>query len=450
MALRDRPLPELVTVRTGQSILDWAGVTLAGSQEPAARIAAAAAVDEAPDGPCTLVGHAASTSPQQAALANGIAAHALDFDDGSYWMMGHPSVSAVTAALAVAEASDASGATLLRAVTAGIEAASMVGVLVGKNHYLAGWHATGTIGTFGAAAAAGHVLGVDLDPLRHALGLAATQAAGLKAMNGTMGKPFHAGRAAMSGVLAAQLAARGYTVNDSAIEADQGFAATASTSFRPEAIAEEMGDRFGVDAVSHKVHACCGGTHSTIDAIARLRREHAFTATHVESVRLDVSPLVAGMCIIDVPFTGLEGKFSLRYCAALSLLGRPTGPSAFTDQAVHDPLVLAVVERVRSRPLDRDGPVVDVEIRLGDGRVLTARSNPSEPVDAARVPRIADADLEQHGGALRAKFLDLAAPVVGRDAATRLADGLERLDTVTSVRALAPLLRCRPTEGDEP
>jgi hypothetical protein len=225
-------------------------------------------------------------------------------------------------------------------------------------------------------------------------------------MNGTMGKPFDAGRAAISGVVAA----RGYTVNDGAIEAEQGLASTASTSLRPEVIADEMGDRSGVDAVLPKVYACGGGSHPTIDAIARLQRAHPFTATDVESMRLDVSPLVASICIIDAPFTGVVGKFSLRYCAALSLLGRPTGPSSFTDHAMRDPFVLAVLERVRTQPLDREGPVVDVEIRLCDGRVVSARPGPTEPLDAARVPRNAHADVAQHGAAPRAKFFVLTTP----------------------------------------
>jgi 2-methylcitrate dehydratase PrpD len=441
LRIRRDQLPPSIVTRARMSILDWAGVTVAGAAEPAARIAAECALGEVASGPCSLVGRAERTSAQQAALVNGVASHALDFDDGSYWMMGHPSVAVVPAALALAEATGASEATLLPAVVAGVEAASAVGVLVGKGHYMAGWHATGTIGTFGAAAAAAHILDLDPHATRCALGLAATQAAALKVMNGTMGKPFHAGRAAMNGVLAAQLAAAGFQVSDSAIEGPQGFASTATNAFDETAVESEIGERYGMEAVSYKRHACCGGTHGVIDSIARLRRDVSFTAADLEQAVLEVSPMTASMCVVDVPSTGLEGKFSLRYCAALALLGRSTGPSSFTDVAVRDPATTEVVRKIRTKLMDeRSGPVVDLRLHLRDKRVLEARSDPAQPNEAVRVPRIADEELPEWQDALERKFHDLADPVLGCAVAGQVVDVVGRLGGDRSVKELASLL----------
>jgi 2-methylcitrate dehydratase PrpD len=449
VAQRAGPLPPRIVERARHSILDWIGVTVGGAATDAGRIAADLALEEGGDGPCSLIGRTGRTTAQLAALANGVAGHALDFDDGSYWMMGHPSAAVLPAAFALAEAPRRNGADLVGATVAGFDAAAIVGVLVGKSHYLSGWHATGTIGTFGAAAAAAHLLQLDVEQTQHALGLAATQAAALKTMNGTMGKPFHAGRAAMSGVLAGQLARRGFTVAPDAIEAPQGFAWTASTTFDREAPAREIGGRYGLEAVSHKRHACCGGTHPTIDALSRLRQDHGFSAADIDEVKLAVSPMVASMCIVDVPGTGLEGKFSLRYCAALALLGRGTGLGSFTDEAIADPEVAAVVARIVTDPLDRSGPVVDIEVRLLDGRSYVERTEEGAP-DATRVPRVADEDLDEHWEALCRKFTDLVAPSLGPAVAQELIRRLATVEDEPSVSALAAVLQPHysPLEGE--
>jgi 2-methylcitrate dehydratase PrpD len=440
VAQRESALPRIILERARQSILDWMGVTVGGATTDAARIAGDLAIGECDAGPSHLIGRRGSTTAQLAALANGVAGHALDFDDGSYWMMGHPSVAVLPAAFALAEALDRSGADLVGATVAGFDAASIVGLLVGKSHYLAGWHATGTIGTFGAAAAAAHLLRLDVEQTEHALGLAATQAAALKMMNGTMGKPFHAGRAAMSGVLAAQLAGRGFTVAPDAIEVEQGFAWTASTTFDGDAPIREMGERFGIEAVSHKRHACCGGTHPTIDALSRLRRDHRFKAADVVEVRLAVSPMIASMCIVDIPRTGLEGKFSLRYCAALALLGRSTGIAAFTDAGVMDQEVADVVARIVIEPLERRGPVVEIDVRLRDGRRLVERSSQGES-EAEQVPRVSDAELADHWQALCVKFRDLVTPSLGFEVASELVGRLSSIEDEPSVVIMAPLLQ---------
>ncbi|HWX09153.1 MAG TPA: MmgE/PrpD family protein, partial [Gaiellaceae bacterium] len=272
--------------RVRHCVLDWLGVTLAGSREPAGRLACEVALLEHEAPRATLVGTAHRLGPQSAALVNGTASHALDYDDSSFWMTGHPSAPVVSSALALAEARGASGSEVAAAILAGHEVAARLGIAVGKEHYLAGWHATGTLGTFAAAAAAGRIIGLDPEAMEQALGLAATQAAGLKVSFGTMAKPLHAGRAAASGVLAALLAEQAFTAGAGAIEAHQGFASTQAPGFDAARVDAEIGERLGIEGVLYKRHACCGGTHGAIDALNRLRVDNAIDPAHVTRVEI--------------------------------------------------------------------------------------------------------------------------------------------------------------------
>ena len=209
-----------------QCVLDWYGVTLAGSNEPVARILREE-IATSGQGSSSIVGFNLRCSPVDAALINGATSHALDYDD-VHPLIGHPTAAVLPAVLSIAEAKGRSGMDVLRAFIAGYEAAGFVGSLVMRSHYERGFHSTATVGSFGAAAAAGLLLDLDEAQMAIALGLAGTQAAGLKSMFGTMAKPFHAGRAAANGVLAARLAARGFTANPGVLEVAQGFVATQS------------------------------------------------------------------------------------------------------------------------------------------------------------------------------------------------------------------------------
>jgi len=414
--------------RARHSLLDWLGVTLAGAQEPAGRMVQAVALAEGGDGPCTLVGTPYRLGPQSAALANGTAGHALDYDDSNFWMVGHPSVPVVSAALAVGEARGSSGEDLVAAIVAGHEVAARVGLAVGSAHYLAGWHATGTVGTFAAAAAAGNVLALDPEMMEIALGLAATQAAGLKVSFGTMAKPLHGGRAAAGGVLAALLAEQGFTGPLSAIEGHQGFASTQTPDFDPERVEVELGGRLGIEGVLYKKHACCGGTHGAINALQRL----AVAADDVVSVQIVVSRQMFDICCIEEPRTGIEGKFSVRHAASLVLAGRSTGPSGFSDEAVDDPELLALRALVGVTESREDtGHETTVTIQLRDGTELRAESD-------ARVPATDD-ELAQEWVVLCAKFADLAEPALGVDRAGELMHRVGEVEREPEIGALLAL-----------
>jgi 2-methylcitrate dehydratase PrpD len=420
--------------RIRHSLLDWLGVTLAGSREDAGRIAAEVALLEREAPRATFVGTPHRAGPQSAAFVNGTAAHALDYDDSSFWMTGHPSAPIVAAALAVGEARRVPARTVAAAVLAGHDVAARLGVAVGKEHYLRGWHATGTIGAFAAAAAAGRAIELDEEAMARAFGLAATQAAGLKTSFGTMAKPLHAGRAAANGVLSALLAEQGFTAGAAAVEAHQGFAATQAPGFDPARIDAEIGVRAGIEGVLYKRHACCGGTHGAIDALQRLLADHPVQPGDVARVEILVSDQMFDICCIPEPQLGIEGKFSLRYVASLVLAGRSTGPSGFTDEAVADPELVELRRRVE---IVSSGAPTGLETTA----VLELRSGEQLRLDSRPRRAASDDELDDEWAALAAKTTELATSVVGADLATELVDRVASFEQLTGVDALLELTR---------
>lgn len=434
-ALRFADLPAPIVTLAKLAVLDLTGVMVAGVAEPAARIAAGVAAREYGPGPCTVAGRTDRLTASGAALANGTAAHALDFDD-VVSTMGHPSAPVVPAALAVAERAGASGSDLLTAFVTGFETQTRVAASVGTSHYARGFHSTATFGTFGSAAAVARLLGLDPARTTAALGIAGTQAAGLKAMFGTMCKPLHAGRAAMAGILAAELATDGFTSADDVLGAPQGFADTQSDAFDPGPASAEFGDPWRLENVRFKVHAACYLTHASINALTRLCRTEGLTAGAVERMDITVPPGHLSVCAIPEPRTGLEGKFSLRYTAALAIAHDAADPSRFTDALVTDPELVALRDRVTVIPDDRlEGPVAQVAVKLGDGRVLHAEHD-------TNVRPWRDDPAEQTGDLL-AKFHALTDPVLGTDGAGELADTILRLDELPDVRRLGALINGR-------
>ncbi len=252
--LRLGDVPEAARAVACHCVLDWLGCALAGSVEPLSQILLSEIVP-GEQGEATLIGRPERATLLTAALVNGAMSHALDFDDTHWMMNGHPSAPVLPAALTLAERDDLDGAAFLSAVIAGIEFECRLGALIGGPHYAAGFHATGTLGTFGAAAAAAHLLGLDREQWCHAIGLAGTQAAGLKSGFGTMAKPLHAGRAASNGLAAALLARGGFTGNSAIIETAQGFAATHAGGPIDADRLSRVGDRFLITETLFKYHA---------------------------------------------------------------------------------------------------------------------------------------------------------------------------------------------------
>lgn len=395
-------------------LMDWIGVTVAGAHDPLVAILLEDALDDGGAGNIPVVGRTERLRPSDAILVNGAAGHALDFDDVNRTMHGHPTVAVLPAVLTAAVVEGRSLEDALRSFVIGYEVACRVGEMTGDAHYDSGWHATATIGTFGAAAGVCHLLGLDAERTAHALGIATTLASGLKAQFGTMGKPLHAGRAAQNGTRAARWAARGFVSRPDGLECVQGFWETQGPDAAPYDMSWAPGNRFLIENNLFKYHAACYMTHSSIEASRSLRARHGVDPAQVQAVRLKVSEGSLRMCNIPEPETGLQVKFSLRHTAALALAGHDTGAvESFTDAVANDPGLVALRRRVAVDPVKVDraqASRAEVTIELDDGRVL-------HEVHDVGIPAT---DLDAQESRLSEKFDALVVPLLDREAAAAL------------------------------
>jgi 2-methylcitrate dehydratase PrpD len=394
-------VPESTLTVAKQCLLDWTACALAGSEEPLTRLLREEFAEH--DGACSLMGAGKQVPPNVAALINGCAGHALDFDDTSTVMGGHPSAPVIPAALAVAELIDATGEQTLLAIIVGIEIESRLGTLIGGEHYARGWHATSTMGVFGAAAAVAYLMRLDNEQFGCAMGLAASQASGLKANFGTMTKPFHAGHAAERGLLSARLAARGFTSNPAAFEGNQGLVQAASTGNMTMKRFAAYDDLWLTEQVLFKYHAACYLTHASIECLANLG--NIAQSANCEHLEITVKPSLLDVCNIEVPATGLEAKFSLRGTACLTMLGRDTtDPATFNDEVVGRSEMRTLIERVN---IVTDDELASTQSRV---RLTTKGRDVHETFFDTGIPAT-DLDLQQTK--LEAKYRNLAGVVVG-------------------------------------
>lgn len=403
-AIRFEDLPEAAVTVARQCILDWFAVTIPGAAEPAVRILAEELLADGARPAASLTGLSQRTSALNAALINGTASHALDFDDVNMAILGHPTVAVLPGLLALAEETGASQDEVLTAFVAGYDVACRTGALMSPSHYGHGFHATATVGSVGAAAACARLMKLDAETTAVAYGIAATKASGLKSMFGTMCKPLHAGMAAQNGLMAARLAARGFTSRPDALECAQGLAATQSTDFNPgEAMNEAPLDRH-IASNLFKYHAACYLTHGAIEAGKALREKSAASSNAIQSIEMRVPPVADRVCNIAKPATGLEAKFSLRLTVAMALAGRDTsGIATYTDELIREPELIrlrdmATIEFVEDYPEAK----ADVSIVTADGRRFTA----------AHDAGVADTDLARQGRKLERKFDALVDPVL--------------------------------------
>jgi len=421
-----------------RAILDCLGVMLAGSIEPAARIVAEVARAEGGSPLATVVGTSLRTGTVWAALANGTAAHALDFDDTNFAMLGHPSAPVLSAALAAGELTMADGRAIVHAFLLGFEVETTMASVMNPPHYEKGFHATGTLGTMGAAAAAARLLGLDAAQTRAALAVAASQASGLKENFGTMTKPFHAGHAARSGVLSALLARDGFTASEQAIEGPQGYFAVLSAGKRDEQVLDSLGAPWKIleTGVAVKPYPSCACTHSIIDSALELQRTHRIRPEQVAQVTVGVNAAVPRILIHSNPRSGLEAKFSGEFSAAAALCDGRVGIATFRDDKTDDPTIRELMTRVRlvvdpEIPGDLERHMwTRVTVRLRDGRevAIAPRPVPGHP----GLPLSMDQ--------LREKFMDCARIVLPEDRADSVRQMVEQLDGCPDLRSLTAIL----------
>lgn len=343
--------------------LDWLSVTFAGAEETPVKLLRAAY--RAP-GVATLIGGGGQRRAEDAALINGTAGHVLDYDDASIMMNGHATAPVAPAIIAVAEEVRARGRDMLDAMIIAQEVECHLGQMLAPDHYQSGYHATTTIGTIGAAAAAARLFKLTPDQTAHALGLAATQAAGLKSMFGSMTKSFQVGKAAMNGIMAARLASLGFTANPDGLDCAQGMGPVMSTSFTTLPFAPGGMARWGVAFNAFKYHGACFFTHSAIEAGRELGTRTGLGPGDVAAMELDVSPAVLTMCDQPEPASGLETKFSIRHLAMAGLRGDPTGENAcYSDSFANNPELVAARKRVKlNTPPDNSAMLVAARMRI--------------------------------------------------------------------------------------
>ncbi len=425
-------LPNDVRTLARQCVLDYVACTLAGAQDELTGILLAEMQEQGGPPIATVIGHGARLPVLSAALVNGAASHALDFDDVNMALTGHPSVVLLSALLALAEERGSAGRDVMTAFVAGYELQCRLGLLLAPGHYnTLGFHATATLGSFGAAAACAHLLGLDAERFATALGIAGTQAAGLKSMFGTMCKPLHAGKAAYHGLLAARLAQRGFTSRSDVLECPQGFARTHSPDFHPEdALAEPPGG-FHIRNNLFKYHAACYMTHAPIEAARKLREQHGLTPDRIAAIRLRLDESCDRVCNIPAPRTGLEAKFSLRLTTAMALAGVDTsGLGSYSDQTAAEPTLVALRDKVEfDFQNGRPNTLAELELVLTDGRTVAATHDSGIPA----------ADIVEQGKRLEEKFSALAEPVLGGAKARDLLGEIGRFDALDNLRGLMRL-----------
>jgi len=431
-------VPAEARASAARAVLDAVGVTLAGSIEPVARIAQAIASDEGGRPRCRILGTPYRTAAGLAALANGSAAHALDYDDMCFVSLAHPSAVLAPSALGAGELTGAAATVALDAYVVGFEIECALGRLMNPRHYTQGWHCTSTLGTVGAAATAARVLGLDESTTGHALAIAASSASGLKENFGTMTKPLHAGAAAQAGLTAALLARGGLTASRRALDGPQGFfVAFSAERAEPDTAFEALGRRWEIleTGIAVKLYPSCAGTHPSLDALLDLKDRHHLDASQVDRVDVVVDEVTPTILIYDRPTSGLEGKFSLHFCAAAALVFGRVGLETFEAGPLGDHDVRRLMERVtmRSDPdIGRGRPALTqarVSIRLVDGRAMEAhadgaRGYPDRPAT--------DSDLAR-------KFRDCASRALDPAAVDRALAGLGAIESFDDVRLLTAL-----------
>ncbi|MGH8633798.1 MAG: MmgE/PrpD family protein [Burkholderiales bacterium] len=422
-------LPKEVIHHAKRAVVDWHASLLPGSRIAPATLLEQALADELDHGRARLASGRRATM-RAAALINGAASHAVEFDDIWRDAVYHPGSPVISAALASAQAQGASGERFLRGVIVGYEVSTRIGDAVMPSHYKF-WHTTGTVGTFGAAAAVATLLGCSREQFVHALGNAGTFAAGLQQAfrSEAMAKPLHGGNAAEGGALAALAAARGVTGVADILEGEVGFGAAMSVNPDWSRATRGLGSDYHITRITFKNHGCCGHNFAALDAVLALMREHGFTHRDVRKVR--IATYKGGLDIVDNPRPegDYQARFSIQYTVAHALVHGSVRLNAFAPERLGDPDVRALMQKIEcvaDAELSRSFPrqrAARVEIELADGRRLahfqaTRKGDPEMP--------LTDAELND-------KYLELAAPVIGDPAARALLERLWRLEKEQNV-----------------
>jgi 2-methylcitrate dehydratase PrpD len=426
-------------------MLDGLATMLGGAKEASSRLLRRHFSPRRMTAGATAFGTSIKFSAERAALINGVQGHVLDYDDAQLATLPsrplgqqtHPTTPVLAAALALAQSRHRTGSALLASYIVGVEVACRLGDAVDPSHYLDGFHPTGTLGVFGAAAACVHLLKLEPRSISHALGIAGTLASGLRANRGTMAKGLNAGRAAENGVLAATLASNGFTASQDIFADPMGFFAAMCKSRVNEKLL-----RFGKPffftqpGVAIKLYPCAGVLHPALDVSLDLRRRYAIKTENIACIRVTLDADASLPMVYDRPKDGLEAKFSLQFAVAVAIVEGAAGLTQFTDERVRDPKIRTLMKRIElvRRPAgkqkSRKGIDTEIEIKLKTGanyrdRAAIARGHPNLPVSRAEIEE---------------KFRQCADGVLPTTAVTKFLSNFSQLERVSSIAAwLAPL-----------
>ena len=450
VAAKSVDVPKDVAHLGKRSVLDGIGLALAGAASECGHLAQRyldALGIASPDRGSTVIGSKLRLPARFAAFANGLAIHADDYDDTQlavakdrvYGLLTHPTAPALPPVLALAERDRRSGADLMLAYQVGVEVECKVAEAILPRHYQHGFHSTATCGSIGAAAGAAKMLGLDRDATRRALSIGATQAGGLRENFGTMTKPFHAGRAAENGVVAAEIAALGFTASPNGLEADRGFFRAAGGGFSPEMIDRKLGApwTFHSPGISIKPHPSGSLTHPGMAVMMELIVEHGIKPHNVKRVAVGTNHNMPNALIHHRPANELQAKFSMEFCMAILLLERKGGLEQFTDAVVNRRDVQAMIAKIHfgvhpeAEAAGFDKMTTIIEIELDDGKMIRGRADfgkgsPANPMT--------DAELEE-------KFRQCAAwGGLDRDRSKAVLDLVWKIEELRDVNELTRLL----------
>ncbi|WP_250523290.1 MULTISPECIES: MmgE/PrpD family protein [unclassified Caballeronia] len=424
-------LPAPVRKEGVRTLMNWVGVAVGGSHDETVNRAVAALTPFSGPPQANLLGRTERLDIMNSAFINGVSSHIFDYDDTHLKTIIHPAGPVVSAILAYSQYRAVTGKDFLNALVLGVETELRIGNAVYPNHYDVGWHITGTCGVFGSAAATGKLMGLSVEQMVWALGLAASQPVGLRESFGSMNKSFNPGRAAANGIFAALLAGQNYTSSDGMIEAKRGWANTISTKQDYREITEGLGSHWESTLNTYKPFACGIVIHPSIDAAIQLRNQEHLSADQIARIDLRVHPLVLELTGKKTPQIGLEGKFSIYHAVAIAIIDGAAGEKQFSDAKVRDPKTIELRDKVNAIVDPSIKPEqVDVTITLKDGRKL--HKYIEHAIGSTQVP-MTDKQLET-------KFSDLADGILTPEQTRALIDKcwhVEQLDSASEIATSA-------------
>jgi 2-methylcitrate dehydratase PrpD len=441
-------VPQKAVDEAKRCLIDGIGVVLAGATVRGSAIVREHVKASGAQSGATILGpEKIAASAANAALANGASGHAMDYDDTQlsttpdrvFGLLTHPTVPVLAASLAVGERLNVSGRTFLEAFLIGFEVECKVAEAIRPDHYLRGFHSTGTVGTFGSVASAARLLKLSAAQLPHALGIAASMSSGIRVNFGSMTKPLHAGRAAENGVAAAELASRGFTAGDEPLDGEWGFFQVFGGGVDLPRIVSVLGNPFSIvdPGVSIKPYPCGSLGHPTMDAMLKLVSDHDVKPEQIARVRVRAGSNILNPLRYKTAKSELEAKFCLPFMMSAIALRRRAGIREFTDEFVSSAPVQAMMtkvdtvfdQQIEARGFDKMRSIVEVD--LVDGRKFSQpsderyRGGPEKPFTRAE---------------LHEKFSDCASLVLSRERIKRALDAIESVDRLASVRELIAAL----------